>query len=61
MGGRGTALGAVLGAIIIQLINNAMVIFSVDQSYNQIVMGAAIIIAVVIDQTKQRIQTRRGS
>lgn len=60
MGGRGTALGAVLGAIIIQLINNAMVIFSVDQSYNQIVMGAAIIIAVVIDQTKQRIQTRRG-
>ncbi|MCR9076039.1 MAG: ABC transporter permease [bacterium] len=60
MGGRGTALGAVLGAIIIQLINNAMVIFSVDQSYNQIVMGAAIIIAVVIDQTKQRVQARRG-
>ena len=60
MGGRGSALGAVLGAIIIQLINNAMVIFSVDQSYNQIVMGAAIIIAVVIDQTKQRVQARRG-
>ncbi len=60
MGGRGTALGAVLGAIIIQLINNAMVIFSVDQSYNQIVMGAAIVIAVVIDQTKQRVQARRG-
>ncbi len=60
MGGRGTALGAVLGAIIIQLINNAMVILSVDQSYNQIVMGAAIIIAVVIDQTKQRVQARRG-
>jgi ribose/xylose/arabinose/galactoside ABC-type transport system permease subunit len=60
MGGRGSALGAVLGAIIIQLINNAMVIFSVDQSYNQIVMGAAIVIAVVIDQTKQRVQARRG-
>lgn len=60
MGGRGTAVGAVLGAIIIQLINNAMVIFSVDQSYNQIVMGAAIVIAVVIDQTKQRVQARRG-
>lgn len=60
MGGRGTAIGAVLGAIIIQLINNAMVIFEIDQSYNQIVMGAAIIIAVVIDQTKQRVQARRG-
>lgn len=60
MGGRGTAIGAVLGAIVIQLINNAMVIFEVDTSYNQIVMGAAIIIAVVIDQTKQRVQARRG-
>lgn len=60
MGGRGTAIGAVLGAIIIQLINNAMVIFEIDQSYNQIVMGAAIIIAVVIDQTKQRVQARKG-
>jgi len=60
MGGRGTVIGAVLGAIIIQLINNTLIIFSVDTSYNQIVMGAAIIIAVVIDQTKQRIQARRA-
>lgn len=60
MGGRGTIIGAVLGAIIIQLINNTLIIFKVDTSYNQIVMGAAIIIAVVIDQTKQRIQARRA-
>lgn len=60
MGGRGTALGAVLGAIIIQLIGNAMVILNVDPSVNQIVMGAAIVLAVVIDQTKQRISRRRA-
>lgn len=60
MGGRGTAFGAVLGAIIIQLINNSLVIFDIDQSFNQIVMGAAIIIAVVIDQTKQRVQSRKS-
>ena len=60
MGGRGTVIGAVLGAIIIQLINNTLIIFEVDTSYNQIVMGAAIIVAVVIDQTKQRIQARRA-
>lgn len=60
MGGRGTALGAVLGAIVIQLINNAMIILNVDPNYNQIVMGAAIIIAVVIDQTKQRLSARKG-
>ncbi len=60
MGGRGTALGAVLGAVVIQLINNAMIILGVDPNYNQIVMGAAIIVAVVIDQTKQRLSARKG-
>ncbi len=60
MGGRGTALGAVLGAIIIQLIANAMVIIGVEPSVNQIVMGAAIILAVIVDQTKQRLAARRG-
>jgi ribose transport system permease protein len=60
MGGRGTALGAVLGAIIIQLISNAMVILNVEPSVNQIVMGAAIVLAVVIDQTKQRLAHRHA-
>ena len=60
MGGRGTAVGAVLGAIVIQLINNGMIILNINQSYNEIVMGAAIIVAVVIDQTKQRLGARRG-
>lgn len=58
MGGRGSALGAVLGAIVIQLIDNAMIIFQIDQSWNQVVMGAAIIVAVVIDQAKRRMSTR---
>lgn len=59
-GGRGTAIGAVLGAIVIQLINNAMILLNVDPNYNQIVMGTAIIVAVVVDQTKQRLGTRKG-
>ena len=54
-GGRGTAFGAVLGAILIQLIDNGMLILEIDQSYNQIVMGAAIVAAVVLDQTKQKL------
>lgn len=54
-GGRGSAVGAVLGAILVQLIDNGMVILGVDQSYNKIVMGAAIIVAVVVDQAKSRV------
>lgn len=59
MGGRGTAAGAVLGAIIIQLINNGMLILEIDQRYTQIVLGAAIILAVVVDQAKHRLGARR--
>ncbi|GAB4386371.1 MAG: hypothetical protein Kow0022_15180 [Phycisphaerales bacterium] len=55
MGGRGTALGAVLGAIVIQLIDNAMIIFDLPSSWNNVVMGAAIIVAVVIDQAKRHL------
>lgn len=54
-GGRGSAVGAVLGAILVQLIDNGMIILQIDQSYNQIVMGSAIILAVAIDQAKMRL------
>lgn len=59
-GGRGSALGAVLGALLIQLITNAMIILDIDSSYTNIVMGAAIVVAVVMDQTKARLASRRG-
>lgn len=57
-GGRGSALGAVLGAVLVQLIDNAMIILRIDQNYNQIVMGAAIVAAVVLDQVKARLVPR---
>jgi len=57
-GGRGSALGALLGAILIQLISNAMIILEIDTSYTQVVMGAAIIAAVVLDQAKTRLMHR---
>ena len=48
-----------LGAIIVELINNGMIILDIPQSYTQIVMGAAIIAAVVLDQTKTRLGGRQ--
>jgi ribose/xylose/arabinose/galactoside ABC-type transport system permease subunit len=57
-GGRGSAVGAVLGAIMVQLIDNGMIILGIDQSYNQIVMGTAIILAVAVDQAKLRLSGR---
>jgi ribose/xylose/arabinose/galactoside ABC-type transport system permease subunit len=54
-GGRGSPVGAVLGAILVQLIDNSLVILDIDQSYKQIVIGGAIVAAVVLDQAKARL------
>jgi ribose/xylose/arabinose/galactoside ABC-type transport system permease subunit len=58
-GGRGSAVGAVLGAIIIALINNATIILDVPPSWTDVVLGMTIVVAVVVDQTKQRLARAR--
>ena len=49
-GGRGTALGAVLGALIIRMIVDGIVILEIDQNYSQIIIGAVIVIAAALDR-----------
>ncbi len=49
-GGRGTALGAVLGALILRLIATGIVILDLDQKYSQIIIGLVIVIAATIDR-----------
>jgi ribose transport system permease protein len=58
-GGKGTALGAVLGALIIQMISSGIVILGVDQNYSQIIIGAVVIAAVVFDNVNTWIAQRR--
>lgn len=58
-GGRGSALGAVLGAIVIQLIANGIVILEIDQNYTEIIKGAVIIVAVMLDRFSATLGERR--
>ncbi len=58
-GGRGTALGAVLGAIVIQLIANGIVILQIDSNYTEIIKGAVIILAVVLDRLSASLGEKR--
>jgi ribose/xylose/arabinose/galactoside ABC-type transport system permease subunit len=69
-GGRGTALGALLGALVIKLIENGTFILKkidlgvvtvpVSREYDKIVVGAAIILAVAIDRLSEYVQSRRA-
>lgn len=59
-GGRGSAIGAMLGAVVIQLIDNGIVVLGIDSNYTNIVIGLAIVLAVVVDQAKFRLTGRAG-
>jgi ribose transport system permease protein len=61
LGGKGSALGAMLGALLIVLIRQSIRTLHFDQNYEWIVIGCAIIIAVVVDQGSARLTARRLS
>lgn len=58
-GGRGSALGVVLGALIIQMISSGIVILGIDQNYSQIIIGSVVIAAVVLDHLNTWLAKRR--
>jgi ribose transport system permease protein len=58
-GGRGSALGALLGAVVIQLITAGIVTLGINQNYSQIIIGAVVIVAVVLNQFNSWLAKRR--
>jgi ribose/xylose/arabinose/galactoside ABC-type transport system permease subunit len=58
-GGKGSALGALLGAVVIQLINAGIVTLGINQNYSQIIIGAVVIVAVVLNQFNNWLSKRR--
>jgi ribose transport system permease protein len=59
IGGKGTALGAFLGAVILQMISNGLVILNIPQNYSQIVIWMVVIAAVLLDQFNALLAKRR--
>ncbi len=54
-GGEGTIIGTLIGALIMGVIRNGLNLINVDPFWQQVVIGAVIIFAVLADQsTKQR-------
>lgn len=61
-GGKGSALGALFGALLIILFRTAIQMFRWDREYEWIIIGAAVILAVLVDQISRRVasQSRKG-
>lgn len=58
-GGKGSAISAMLGAILITLIRQSIRTLGFDQQYEWIIVGCAIVLAVVLDQFNSRLTQRR--
>ena len=58
-GGRGTALGALLGALVIRLIENGIFKLHLNQQHSLGIIGTAIIVAAAIDQASESLRKRR--
>lgn len=60
-GGKGSALGATLGALLIVLIRQSISFLHLDQNYQWIIIGAAIIVAVVLDRYSSSLSAKRAT
>jgi ribose transport system permease protein len=59
-GGIGTVLGTLVGVFIPAVLQNGFVILGVQPFWQQVAVGAILIVAVYIDQLKRRAQERGG-
>ena len=58
MGGKGTMSGTLVGALIITVIRNGLQLRSVTNAVQNIVLGLVIILAVLIDVTRERMEAK---
>jgi ribose transport system permease protein len=60
-GGEGSVMGIVLGAVLLQILQNLVNLLGIPSSLNFAVMGAVILIGVIADQQLVRYRSRKQS
>jgi ribose transport system permease protein len=58
MGGRGGVSGPLVGALILATIHNGLNLLNVDTNWEPIVLGVVLLLAVGLDQVRQRLETK---
>ena len=60
-GGRGTIWGTIVGALVIGVLTNGLVLLGVQEFWKKVITGLVIILAVVLDQLQETPPTASGS
>jgi erythritol transport system permease protein len=61
MGGRGTIGGTIIGAFVIGVLTNGMVLLGISEFWQIGIKGLVIVLAVVVDQLQYRMQQRAAA
>jgi ribose transport system permease protein len=59
MGGKGTMLGTMIGALIIATLRNGFTLLSIDSAAQNMVLGLVIILAVLLDVIREQMEAKR--
>ena len=54
MGGRGTIAGTLIGAFVIGVLADGLVLLGVSEFWQMVIKGLVIVLAVVLDQYQKR-------
>jgi erythritol transport system permease protein len=57
-GGRGSVGGTIIGAFVIGVLSDGLVLLGVSDFWQTVIKGLVIVLAVVVDQLQQRLQSR---
>ncbi len=58
MGGRGSVTGSIIGACVIGVLTDGLVMLGVSEFWQIVIKGIVIVVAVAIDQMQARLQLR---
>jgi len=58
MGGRGSILGSLIGAFVIGVLSDGLVMLGVSEFWQMVIKGTVIVLAVAVDQLQSRLQAR---
>jgi erythritol transport system permease protein len=58
MGGRGSIPGSLIGAFVIGVLSDGLVMLGVSEFWQMVIKGTVIVLAVAVDQLQSRLQTR---
>jgi erythritol transport system permease protein len=57
-GGRGRIFGTIIGAFVIGVLSDGLIMMGVSSFWQTVIKGVVIVLAVVIDQAQSRLQAR---